>query len=80
MTRPRTFHQNPTLVDMTGKECGGYTVLYRAQNVDGNAVWWCRHSCGAHVTMLGIQLRSKPPQYCVTCRPRRPGTVRRVWR
>lgn len=74
-------HSHPAFVDMMGQVCGGWAVLERAKNSGhGNARWKCRHSCGAVHVVQAIALRSNPPKFCDTCRPRRPGTVLRLTR
>ncbi len=66
--------------DMTGQSPGGWLVLRRAANVNGNARWLCRHDCENPEERIfeGIQLRSKPNKYCKNCRQKRPGAVRRL--
>lgn len=64
------------LVDMTGKQCGTWVVLGPATNLNGNARWLCRHTCGAESIQEGIRLRSKPPVFCDSCRGTRSRAAR----
>lgn len=68
---PKRLH-HPGFRDMTGQLVQGPEG---SENVNGNARWRCRHSCGGLVVLEGIRLRSSPPGYCEHCRPKRAGTV-----
>ena len=72
-------NQDLRFVDMSGQTVGGWKVLRRAANVNGNARWLVQHHCSAQGEKIleGIRLRSTPPKYCDGCRPKRPGTVQR---
>lgn len=47
-----------TVIDMTGKKFGRYTVLYRVKNdKNGMAMWMCRCDCGTEKVVMGSSLR-----------------------
>lgn len=81
----RSGKRHSGYIDMTGKTCGTWIVLAEAPqlSVNGTTRWRAQHSCGATWILDGIQLRSKPPQYCANCRPKRsqhPGAIRSLER
>ena len=54
-----------TLKDMTGKKCGNWSVLYRANNTqNGQAQWVCRCICGKIKTLTGAVLRNGSSLSC----------------
>jgi hypothetical protein len=69
-------------VDMTGKTLAGVSVLSRAPDVTGNAVWRCEHPCGHVCNHQGIFLRAQQKKglamRCKVCEPPRGGRARRV--
>ena len=43
--------------DLTGKQFGELTVISRAENQEGRAMWLCRCSCGCEKVIRGQHLR-----------------------
>ena len=74
---------HPRFQDLTNQTIAGAKVTARAQNQDnGNAAWHCRLACGHEKIVQGIALRAAAKagsiMRCADCRPKRPGTVRRI--
>lgn len=53
------------LHDLTGREFGRWTVLYRIENTRHNkAQWWCRCDCGTEKSVVGADLLSDGSTSC----------------
>ena len=72
VTKDRTSHQPlrkkiamSRLNDMTGMQFGRLKVISRSKNnAKGQAQWKCRCSCGAELTVLGVNLRRGRTRSC----------------
>jgi hypothetical protein len=54
--------------DMTGKQCGDYKVIERAENSPrGLARWLCECKCGVKNIISGGELRGKESNSCAAC-------------
>lgn len=62
-------------IDMTGKRCGHWTVLKRAETGDGErgAYWLCRCDCGTERVIYGSALRRGKTKSCGCSAPPRVG-------
>lgn len=57
--------KNPRLIDMTGMQCGDWTVLEKFGNTArGQALWLCRCRCGTERAVGGADLRKGASQSC----------------
>jgi hypothetical protein len=52
------------LIDLTGKRFGRWTVIERAENINGYSSWLCRCDCGTERIMRGEYLRSESSKSC----------------
>lgn len=53
-----------SLIDMTGKRVGRWTVLARNGRIGRNAAWLCRCVCGREGTVMGSMLRAGKSLSC----------------
>lgn len=71
--------KNPRLIDMTGQQCGDWTVLRQAGNQRGGAaLWLSRCVCGTERPVLGSDLRKGQSRNCGCAGMNRLGDMRRT--
>jgi hypothetical protein len=64
---PKGHYEHHNLIDMTGRQCGDWTVLSRALREDdgyGTNYWLCRCVCGTERSVSGATLRSGKSRGC----------------
>lgn len=54
----------PSLIDLTGKKFGHWTVLERAENKGRKVAWLCKCQCGKEKVVLGDSLRRGASTSC----------------
>lgn len=52
------------MLDLTGRTCGRWLVLYRAPNIGRRTAWWCECDCGAFRVVLTQSLRNGSSASC----------------
>lgn len=71
-----------TLVDLTGRVFGKWTVLHRALDTRGtSASWCCVCECGREAVRVGSSLVNQKTTMCVVCAgARRSGSANHQWK
>lgn len=66
-------NQTPRIIDMTGAQCGAWTVVrfHSSTNRYETARWICRCICGAERSVSGASLRSGISRGCGCSQSRR---------
>lgn len=53
-----------SLIDLTGKVFGNWTVLSKGERIHGQTKWLCRCVCGTEKLVLGLSLRGYESRSC----------------